>query len=413
MPSVEPSSTSTSVAPARLASSVSPSGSRRSASSKHGTTMATLIDPRSRPLVIRRSLLDVHGRLGRNECGEIGHERGTVLALALARSLSCSRRPTAHVERPGTGRPRRESPAVAAASASRTAVSAVVSAGPGRPRADPSRVVVTTGPLGEHAHRPRRQQRRGDRAPVDQLEVPGEQGAELGRPVPPVVLEHAVVVREERRVRGHADDCGPARRHQRHHLSGQEALVVLDVLQDVQQEDEVEGPVRASLGPRDARSGRRRQVLRAVVDVPADDLGGGAEVGQQLLREPAVAGPDVEHAADRAHLDRTGDQPAKNRARASSQGWRPAGPPGRHRREENQGRRARSIGPLAEVHQAAFGSSSDGGGARNTAMGWPRSIRAVRSRWSAADSLGRPTCRTGWCRRGARGRQRPRPSADR
>ena len=185
-----------------------PSGSRRSASSKHGTTMATLtallgrpfgllgrswpLPPQSvrrdRPRTVKaaRSRRSFGGRSGHGPRGEAGDGAG----------------------RGGTSR------RSAVASASRTAVSRGRDGRPGRPRADagrrrgadrpaPRATLTARGPSSDGEHR----------AAVHHVEVSVEQRAEVRRPVPPVVLEHAVVVGEQRRVRGHADHRRPARRH--------------------------------------------------------------------------------------------------------------------------------------------------------------------------------------------------------
>ena len=56
---------------------------------------------------------------------------------------------------------------------------------------------------------------------------------------------------------------------------------------------------------------------------------------------------------------------------------------------------------------SASGSSSAGGGAMNTTIGWPSSISRDRSSWSAADRRVSTTCRTGWCRRSGTSSSRP------
>ena len=78
---------------------------------------------------------------------------------------------------------------------------------------------------------------------------------------------------------------------------GEEPAVVLDVFEHVEEEDRVEPPRRPLGGeghPAIRADGQPLEDLRGVADVPARHRRRGREPREQLPREPAVAGADVE-----------------------------------------------------------------------------------------------------------------------
>ena len=68
-----------------------------------------------------------------------------------------------------------------------------------------------------------------------------------------MVLEHAVVVGEQPRVGRHAEDGDAVGGQRRDELVGEERLVVVDVLEDVEREHDVERAVGRDGGAHDAR----------------------------------------------------------------------------------------------------------------------------------------------------------------
>ena len=67
---------------------------------------------------------------------------------------------------------------------------------------------------------------------------------QLGRAVATEVTQHPIMIAVQHLIGGHADDRLGARGERRHHLIGEELVLVGHVLQHVERRDEVEGPRR-------------------------------------------------------------------------------------------------------------------------------------------------------------------------